>query len=360
MRNLILTGLLALSPLALHAQTIAINEQQQQMLGIKTETLQGTDTSWSTSHPASVQVPNDQLRVVSTPVPGVLERLEVAEGASVKAGDVLAVIMSPTLLDQQRNYLDALTNLSFASAEMKRDRELDKEGIISKRRFLETQNKYIRAKTDAEQAKQLLELAGLDQSELDALASKHQLSGKLKIRSPLDGVVLEQMAVPGQRLEALDAIYRVGHLNPLWLEIHAPLEEVAGISKGDQIQVKEPDITGRVITVGRMVHGEDQGVMVRAEITEKTELLRPGQFVQVSLASTSGTQQFRIPRSAMVRQDGKTWIFIKTNDGFEPREVAVVTEEQSDLIVRGEIRASEQLAVSGTSALKAAWQEGKE
>jgi cobalt-zinc-cadmium efflux system membrane fusion protein len=360
MRNLILTGLLALSPLALHAQTIAISDQQQQMLGVKTETLQGTDTSWSASHPASVQVPNDQLRVVSTPVPGILERLEVAEGASVKAGDVLAVIMSPTLLDQQRNYLDALTNLSFASAEMKRDRDLDKEGIISKRRFLETQSKYIRAKTDAEQARQLLELAGLDKSELVALASKRQLSGKLKIRSPLNGVVLEQMAVPGQRLEALDSIYRVGHLNPLWLEIHAPLDEVSEISVGDLIQVKEPYITGRVITIGRMVHGEDQGVMVRAEITEKTDLLRPGQFVQVSLASTGETQQFRIPRSAMIRQDGKTWIFIKTKDGFEPREAVVVTEEQSDLIVRGEIRAGEQLAVSGTSALKAAWQEGKE
>jgi len=360
MRTLLLASLMALTPMALQAQTITLTEQQQQMLGVSTEAIQSTETSWSPSHPASVQVPNDQLRVVSTPVPGLLEHLAVAEGATVSKGDVLAVIMSPAMLQQQSNYLDALSSLDLANTQMKRDRQLDKEGIISKRRFLETQSSYIRARTQVEQARQILELAGLDKTELDQLARDHKLSSKLKIRAPLDGVILEQMAVSGQRLEALDPIYRLGFLSPLWLEIHAPLEEVVQIQPGTRVEIQNPAISARVITVGRMVHGEDQGVMVRAEVTEKTELLRPGQFVQVRLAISGKGQQFRIPRSSMIRGQDKTWVFAQSPQGFEPKEVTVINEESKHLIVSGQLSDGEHIAVSGTSALKATWLEGSE
>jgi multidrug efflux pump subunit AcrA (membrane-fusion protein) len=200
----------------------------------------------------------------------------------------------------------------------------------------------------------------MDQAELDQLARDRKLSSKLKIRAPLDGVILEQIAVPGQRLEALDPIYRLGYLSPLWLEIHAPLEEVALIQPGSRVQIQSPAISARVITVGRMVHGEDQGVMVRAEVTEKTELLRPGQFVQVRLAISGQGQQFRIPRSSMIRDQNKTWVFVQTPRGFNPKEVMVINEESSHLIVSGQLSGGELIAVSGTSSLKAAWQEGSE
>lgn len=360
MRTLLLASLMALTPMALQAQTLNLTEQQQQMLGVRTEAIQSTETSWSSSHPASVQVPNDQLRVVSTPVPGLLERMAVAEGASVTRGEILAEIMSPALLELQSNYLDALSSLDLANTQMKRDRQLDKEGIISKRRFLETQSSYIRARTQAEQARQVLELAGMDPAELDQLARDRQLSSKLKIHAPLDGVILEQMAVPGQRLEALDPIYRVGHLSPLWLEIHVPLDEVSRIQPGTGVEIQNPAISARVITVGRMVHGEDQGVMVRAEVTEKPELLRPGQFVQVRLAISGKGQQFRIPRSSMIRDQNKTWVFVQSPKGFDPKEVTVINEESRHLIVSGQLTDGEYIAVSGTSALKAAWQEGSE
>ncbi len=360
MKTFLLASMMAMTPLVLQAQIIELSEQQQQMLGVRTEAIRSTETTWSTTHPASVQVPNNQLRVVSTPVDGILEQLSVAEGANVAQGEVLAEIMSPALLEQQSQYLNARSSLDLASAEMKQDRQLHKEGIISKRRFLETQSTYIRARTEVEQTRQLLVLAGLDDKELDQLARTRQLTSKLKIRAPLGGVILEQMAEPGQRLQALDPIYRLAHLSPLWLEIHAPLGEVAKIHPGTRVQVREPAISAEVITVGRMVHDEDQGIMVRAEVREHTELLRPGQFVQVRLAISGSGQQFRIPRSSMVRVQNKTWVFVKSAQGFAPEEVNVITEESRHLIVSGQLTNGQQVAVSGTSALKAAWQQGTE
>jgi RND family efflux transporter MFP subunit len=363
MKNLILAGMLMLPAFSIQAAdtaSILVSDQQKQMLGIQSEPLKKIGVAWGTKHPATVQVPNEQLRVVSTAVSGLVERLEVAEGAEVKKGDVLAVIMSPKLLEMQRDYLYALTALDLASTAVKRDENLDKEGVISKRGYHETRSEHIRAKTSADQMRQLLEHSGMDAGDLDNLIKKEQLSSDLKIRSPLDGIILEQMAVPGQRLEALDPIYRVGHLSPLWLEIHAPIDDVASIRQGTKIRVEKFDIGGKVITIGRMVHGEDQGVMIRAEVTENAELLRPGQFVQVSLAVTAEGESFRVPRSALIRQHGASWVFLKNADGFIATQVSVITEESSHLIISGPFKGGEEIAVSGTSALKAIWLEAGE
>lgn len=363
MKYLILAGMLllqAISSQAADTESIMVSDQQRQMLGIESEKLKKIDVAWGAKHPATVQVPNEQLRVVSTAVSGLVERLEVAEGAEVKKGDVLAVIMSPKLLEMQRDYLYALTALDLASTAVKRDENLDKEGVISKRGYHETRSEHIRAKTSADQMRQLLEHSGMNDKDLDNLIKKEQLSSDLEIRAPLDGVILEQMAVPGQRLEALDPIYRVGHLSPLWLEIHAPIDDVASLRQGTKIRVEKFDIGGKVITIGRMVHGEDQGVMIRAEVTEQAELLRPGQFVQVSLAITAEGQSFRVPRSALVRQHGASWIFLKNADGFAATTVSVITEESSHLIISGPFKEGEEIAVSGTSALKAIWLEASQ
>lgn len=349
-----------LSSQAADSDSILVSDQQRQMLGIESEKLKKTDVAWGVGHPATVQVPNDQLRVVSTAVSGLVERLEVAEGAEVKRGDVLAVIMSPKLLEMQRDYLYALTALDLASTAVERDESLDKEGVISKRGYHETRSEYIRAKTNADQMRQLLEHSGMDEVDLETLVKKERLSSDLEIRSPLDGVILEQMAVPGQRLEALDPIYRVGHLSPLWLEIHAPIEDVSSIRRGARVLVEKFDISGKVITIGRMVHGQDQGVMIRAEVTDNAELLRPGQFVQVSLAVTADGQSYRIPRSALIRQHGDSWVFVKNQQGFIATQVSVIVEESSYLIISGPFKGGEEIAVSGTSALKAIWQEAGE
>ncbi len=352
----LLLGSMGAAPAA--EKPVTVTKSQQESLGIKVAPVEPTEQSWSIPYPAQVVVPNAQLRVVSAPQNGLLETLLVAEGEKVKKGQPLAIIQSPQLLEQQRNYLTALSRLDLAKADWQRDEQLYKEGIIAERRYLESLARYRQAKTEAEQYRQALALAGMDERALRRLASQRRLSGSLTIRSPLDGVVLEQLATPGQRLNPLDPIYRIGKLIPLWLEIQVPLKELGGTRVGSLVRVREPKVVGTVITVGRMVHGVDQGVLVRAEVTKGAELLHPGQFVQVELAQASGEQSFRIPRSALVRHGDKLWTFVEHPSGFQPMPVTIVTEERDAVVVKADFKADDRIAISGTVALKAVWLEG--
>ena len=121
MKRLVLTALLIYTPFAvtnLHAKDdqpaeIVMEASQQQALGIKSGSVESVKSAWETPYPAKVVVPNSQLRVVSTPLGGLLKSLRVAEGETVKKGQTMAVLHSPSFFN---GLADLHTFCSYQSA----------------------------------------------------------------------------------------------------------------------------------------------------------------------------------------------------------------------------------------------------
>ncbi len=195
--------------------------------------------------------------------------------------------------------------MRWPRVELARDRKLHNEGVIAERRLLESQSNQRELSTMVDQRRQLLQLSGFSAADIDALTQSRQLSSSLPVHTPIGGVVLEQMVSTGQSVAAASPLYRVAELKPLWVEVHVPVESLGGLRLGAPVVLPTLGIEGQIITIGRMVHSEDQGVLVRAEIQTGTEKLRPGQFVEVQLsaAPTEGGS-WRVPSAAVVRYAG--------------------------------------------------------
>lgn len=354
MRRLMLTVLLLTNSNPLLAQNIALTPAQQAAVGIELAPLDRAGHALSRPYPAQVRVPNEQLRVVATPQDGVIEALLVAEGEVVTAGQPLARLLSPGLLDLQRDYLDALTRKRLAADAMNRDRTLFKEGIVAQRRALESAAAYQEQAAAVDRSRQALELAGMAEADLQRLEQERKLHSDLTVRAPLAGVVLEQLATAGQRVERAGPLYRVARLNPLWIEAHVPLEAAQEVHPGDAVLLSREGLTGTVVAVGRMVHEADQGVLVRAEVSEGTDALRPGQFVEVQF-SDDPAGALRVPSSAVVRHQGRTYLFIGSADGLTAVPVEEMQAEGDTVLVRGELPAAARIVIQGTAAAKAAW-----
>ncbi|MDB4308091.1 efflux RND transporter periplasmic adaptor subunit [Gammaproteobacteria bacterium] len=359
MKMTLLAGLLLASSV-LHAQTLTLNAEQRAAFGIETAPVQLATEALSKPYPAKVQVPNAQLRVVSASLEGVVEALLVAEGESVEEGQTLARVRSQGLLELQATYLETATRRALAAETLARDKKLYAEGIVAKRRLLESQSAYRELSTTEERDRQSLLLAGLSESMLKDLARDKTLSAVLEVKAPLSGVVLEQMATSGQRLAVSDPLYRVGQLSPLWIEVHVPLNALGTIAPGSLVRITEGELNAEVITVGRMVHGTDQGVLVRAEVREGVERLRPGQFVEAQISQGAGNGAFVLPAQAVVRMDGQDRVFVQRARGFELLAVEVLSRERTVIVVRADLESTDSVVISGTAALKAAWAGGAE
>lgn len=305
--------------------------------------------------PAEVVVPNAQQRVISAPQSGLLEIMLISTGESVGQGQTVARIRSPGLVALQSELLQTLTRLHLARSNLDRDQQLYNEGIIAERRYLESRSEYRELVAVMAQRRQTLQLAGMTDTAIETLEREQQLTDSVEVRAPIEGIVMEQMAVAGQRVEAAAPLYRVAQLDPLWLEIHVPLQRAREIKLGDVVRVPDSNAEGRIITIGSEVHAADQGILLRAMVDRNAGSLRPGQFVQtIVLCDCESADSYALPRSAIVRVGQRTLVFVRDNDGFIARDITIQQETSEYTIVTGDIDTDTSIATSGTATLKAA------
>jgi RND family efflux transporter MFP subunit len=353
-RWIFLGGLLLAAPV-FAADEVKISATQSQTMGLEVAPPKSMTASAGNPLPGQVVVPNKQLHIVAAPVGGLLETLAAATGQSVKKGQLLARLQSPALAEIQRGFLQAAAQSRLAADTLARDEKLFKEGVVAESRYRAAQSHHAESAAQLDERRQALKLAGFGDAALERLKKNAALSGTVDIFAPADGVVLEQMALAGQRVDAAAPLYKLAKLNPLWLEIQAPLKLAAELKGGEGVTVSAFPAAGKLITIGRSVAEGSQTVMLRAEIRSGAEHLRPGQFVEASVVSPAAGAQWRIPASALVRDGGRTLVFVQSTNGFRIQQVAVLAENANGLVVGG-LQGNERIAVRGVVALKGAWQ----
>ncbi|MEQ1599104.1 MAG: efflux RND transporter periplasmic adaptor subunit [Methylotenera sp.] len=337
------------------AADIVMTTAQQQSLGV-TVTPVGKNTMLSSRRfPAEIMVPVGQDRVISAPQSGLLDQLFVAAGQEVKKGQAIAHLTSPDLLGLQRDYLQALTQKNLSTKSLARDAELFKDGIIPQRRYLETQSVHEEVSASLAQRKQALRLAGMSDGAINKMSPTSGMNSGITLTAPIDGQVLEQMVTTGQRVDMAMPLYKIAKLNPLWLEIHAPLEGLPFVKIGMPVQVPKLQANGKLIAVIRSVNKADQTMHLRAEITQGTEKLSPGQIVEAEISLGAQEQHFSVPKSALARQGTEALVFVQTKTGFRPLKVKVVFEQGDEAVVDASFKGNERIAVSGIAAIKGTW-----
>ena len=356
LRTLTCLGLwLGLAVPAFAADKISISPAQQQNLGIGVTPVEATTTAFGRQLPAQVVIPPTAQRLISAPQSGLVSQLKVAVGDEVKSGQQLLTLQSPEIVALQRDFLQALSQQRLTQAALERDDALFKEGVIAKRRFLETESRAQEQNAALEERRQSLLLAGMAAQDIKRLEQTRKLGSAVLLRSPIKGIVLERLAETGQRVETNAPLYRIGQLGTLWLEIRAPVEALPGLQVGAHLQVMDKGIKGSLILIGREVDPASQTVLLRAEVSEGSEQLRPGQYVQVSLNTQTGSTSYRVPAGAVVRNNQQTYVFVQTADGFTPLPVTVWVNENGYAVVSGQLQGNEKVAVSGIAAIKGAW-----
>lgn len=337
---------------------LPLSAQQAKALGVDSETLGKAGGGLAAGLPAEVRVPNEQLRVVAAPMPGMVVAIDVAAGQSVKKGQVLARLASPALLGAERDFLQAAQAAQLAAQAARRDEQLFAEGIIAESRLQASRANREQAAVGLAARRGELSLAGVSEGALTALAAQQRLPSEVLISAPIAGVVLEQSVQPGQRVDAAAPLFRIGLLTPLWIEIQVPAALAADLREGLAASVPAQGATGRVINVGRQIGAGSQTVSVRARIDAGSERLSPGQMVEASIDVPVAGHGFRVGASSLVRVGGEAYVFVadEGGKGFRPLAVKTVGESGDRVLLQAaELTAQTRIATRGVASLKSMW-----
>jgi RND family efflux transporter MFP subunit len=336
------------------AGELALSPKQIQALGILTAPLPPKSSGELAGLPAQVVIPANQLFIVSTPLPALVEQILVGVGDQVHKGQVLARLQSPALAEAQRGYLQASTQEQLARGNDSRDEQLWEDGIIAESRYRAAHSQFIEASAALAERKQMLQLSGISEASISKLQTGAGLNSLLLIASPIDGVILEKNISAGQRLDSATTLFNVAKLLPLGIEINAPLATVKDLRVGADVKISAFAASGKITAIGQSLSDNNQTVLLRGLLHKGTQNLRPGQHVEVSITTrASTTPQWKIPNAALARSGGNVLIFVATENGFQAVTVKVLSEGAGDTLISGKLTGRENIAIQGVSALKA-------
>jgi membrane fusion protein, heavy metal efflux system len=337
------------------ANFIPLSQQQIDNIGIKIGRLEPASHIPLFTAPAKVVVPPANDFIVSTSQAGLVVKMNASVGDKVTKGEILGLINSPDLLKLQGNYLKAVGALKLASATYNRDKKLRQEGVVSGRDEQEAYSIYNAAMIEANEAKQLLQIAGMSADNVKQLDSTGRLSSQISIWSPITGRVIERMAVTGAHVDQLSPLYRVANLDELWLEINIPQDYIDDLRIGDRVQLENASVEAEIKVLGQSVNPENQTILARAIIKDNPTSIRVGQKVTIQHLQTSDTETYLLPDVAIAHNEGKTYIFIRAKDGFKVSPVTILGKQSDGSVITGNFSGNEEIAINNAAALKANW-----
>jgi len=192
---------------------------------------------------------------------GQVAEVLVKEGDTVKAGQVLmrqddkAELVNMAQLKAQA---EDNTQIRAAEADLEQKR-VDFKNIEGARRGGAAADLEVdHARLDVLIGELSLELARFRQNQAKLKYEETRLEiDRMRLVSPIDGVVERLLVKPGESVEAAGKIAQIVQINPLWIDVAAPLAIARGLKKGESNAVVEfdgADPARRSVVNGKIIH----------------------------------------------------------------------------------------------------------
>jgi len=262
------------------------------------------------------------LADVTTKFRGWIEKLYVdATGKQVKKGEPLFDIYSPDLYSAQNEYVVALAS---GAAGLKAS------------------------------ARQKLALFDISDDQIAELERTRTPQRTLRVNAPIDGIVVEKMAVQGQMVEAGMKLYRLADLGLVWLQAQVYEQDLAFLKLGQEAEVSLsylPDrkFRGRITYIYPTVDEKTRTARVRMEFHNPGLFLKPGMFATVQVRAELEPSALLVPDLAVLRSGEKNTVFVALDGGkFEPRTVSLGPRAENNMYqVLSGLKEGERVVTSG-------------
>jgi membrane fusion protein, multidrug efflux system len=306
-------------------------------------TLVVEQAEWSSTIAAIGTLAAVQGVTVSADLPGVVERITFDSGRPVRQGEILAELDTR----QERAQLAAI--------EAQRDL----------------------ARINYERMKRLLSDRAISQAEFDRATAEHKQTdaqvGEIQaaiqrktIRAPFSGVLGIRQVNLGQYLAAGDPLVSLQSLDPIYVNLGVPQQDVGQIRIGHRVRVTTTDVAGvdlvgRVTALDSIVNPETRNIQIQATLANPAGRLRPGMFVQTELSLGSSRTVIPVPASAISYAPFGDSVFVvgemkgengTTYRGVRQQFVKLGGTRGDQIAILSGIKAGDEIVTSGVFKLR--------
>ncbi len=299
------------------------------------------DIAPETMVPGTVVSRNDAR--LSAEVPGRLT--SVADvGTVVVKGEPVAEI-EDTSLRLQSNELQALVTraearLRFLEAEEKRFAQLAESNLAAA-----TQLEQTRSDRDVARGDLAVARARLEQNE-DQLA-------RTKILAPFDGIVVERLMTPGERVIEGGNVVRLVDQDNLEVIARASLEYFRFVERGQWLDIRTGSQHARGIVRTVVAVGDEHTHQFELRLDLDGNPFPVGQTLRISIPVSDSREVLTVPRDALVlRPEGQSVFVIDADNQARQISVTVGVGQGERIEIVGDISPGDKVVIRGNERLQ--------
>jgi membrane fusion protein, copper/silver efflux system len=319
--------------------SLQLSEDEQRSIGLQTTVVQRRNIHRELLVAARVEEPETQLATISARVGGRIDKLHVDfTGQPVRRGQPIAEIYSPEVFTAAEEYKLALENRKQLSSNAEPQARSGADDLIAASR-------------------RRLELWGLTSPQIDTIATSDKPQLDLTIYSPASGIVSERKVTQGQYVNTGDVLYTVTDLSTVWVKADLYETDLPRVRAGQSVEITSESLPGgklrgRVGFLEPMINAQTRTTAARVQVENPGMRLRPGMFVQVSVALAAGEDGLAVPRSAVVDTGEHKLVYLAKGNGvFEAHEVQLGAPAGEYFPVLAGLRGGERIVTEGNFLL---------
>ncbi|MBV6431215.1 MAG: Cobalt-zinc-cadmium resistance protein CzcB [Bryobacteraceae bacterium] len=299
-----------------------------------------------------VEADENRMARVSAPVTGRITMLNAVEGQNVHKGQVLAIIHSTQLADEQSSYLKARSQKRLAERAVGRAKLLLEAGVIGEAELQRREAEVAQAAVDLSSSRDQLRVLGMSEEALSKLETSPSISSFSQVLASIEGTVLERKATIGQVMQAAEIVCVLADLSNVWLVADVPEQAAGTVDIGKTVEAEIPalpgvTVRGKLTFVSATVNPETRTVRIRMDLKNPHRRFKPAMLATVMLSDNTERKQV-VPDTAVVREDNQDHVFIQTGErSFLLRPVTLGAEFGKQCVLTEGVRPGEKIVLDG-------------
>jgi RND family efflux transporter MFP subunit len=316
---------------------------------------------------ATIQLPGTvmadayrEVKVVPI-VGGIVTKVHVELGATVKRGAPLATLFSQELAEAQTKYLSMRAMLAADHQKLHRTQQLVAIGAASRQELEEITASHASHATEVEAARQRLLLLGLSRVHVEALTNPSQIVSDVTVPAPIAGVITGRTVNLGQVVSMGQELFVVTDLSQVWVIGDLYEQDFQTVHIGSEAALTTPayptlTLRGRVTYIDPRVDPQTRTAKVRVEVPNAAGRLRLGMYVTMAFTTPGNERTVVIPRGAVQTIGERQVVFVPAPDEegkFLSRPVQVGPFRGDLVTIRRGVQPGEVVVTEGSFFLRA-------
>lgn len=303
------------------ADAVRISPAMVQNLGVRTAVAERGRLGRMIDTVGYVSFDESLISHIHLRVDGWIEKLHVTnEGERVKKGDPLFELYSPTLVNAQEEYLEAIKSGNKRLIRSSRDRLLSLD---------------------------------ISADQIDRLRKSGKVKQNVTFRAQQDGIVTSLNAPQGMFVKPATRVMSLVDLSKVWVQVEVFERQASWVKEGQPAEMSLAFLPGQiwegdVVYVYPELDKKTRTLRVRLQFDNQDESLKPNMYANVKLYPGIKSDVLFVPREAVINSGRMTRVLVAKEGGkFYAREVKTGIESGDYTEILDGLKEGEKVVVSG-------------